>query len=106
MLDFGGVKLLSVPEIAAAKAYTLGRRITFKDYIDLYFILRGNFSSLQEIIAICIKKYKNEFNERLFLEQLISVEEAEETPIEFLSKSPTKDEMMGFFQKEIRKLKL
>ena len=106
LLDFGGVKLLSVPEIAAAKAYTLGRRITFKDYIDLYFILSKNFSSLPEIIAICIKKYKNEFNERLFLEQLISVEEAEETPIEFLRKFPTKDEMMGFFQKEIRKLKL
>src|SRR3989338_3926714 len=103
--EFWGIKFLSVPEIAAAKAYTLGRRITFKDYIDLYFILSKNFSSLPEIIAICIKKYKNEFNERLFLEQLISVEEAEETPIEFLRKFPTKDEMMGFFQKEIRKLK-
>ena len=33
------VKLLSVPEIAATKAFTVGRRITFKDYVDLYFIL-------------------------------------------------------------------
>lgn len=104
--EFNGVKLLSVPEIAAAKAYTIGRRITFKDYIDLYFILREKFISLQNMIAVCLKKYKNEFNERLFLEQLISAEEAEEAPIEFFKKPPTKREMTKFFKEEIAKLKI
>jgi len=104
--EFWGIKFLSIPEIAAAKAYTIGRRITFKDYIDLYFILRGKFVFLRNLIAICKKKYKGEFNERLFLEQLISLEEAEETPIEFLRKPITKRTMAEFFKKEIKKLKI
>jgi hypothetical protein len=33
------VSLLSVREIAATKAYTIGRCGAYKDYIDLYFIL-------------------------------------------------------------------
>ena len=106
LLEFRGVKLLSVPEIATAKAYTVGRRITFKDYIDLYFILKKKFVSLQKIISICKKKYKNEFNERLFLEQLVSLEEAEEVPIEFLKKTVSKKEMIKFFEKEIKKIKI
>lgn len=104
--EFMGVKLLSIPEIAAAKAYTIGRRITLKDYIDLYYVLRGKFVSLQNLITISIKKYKSEFNERLFLEQLISVVEAEEAPIEFLKKPTTKREMAEFFKNEIKKLKI
>jgi predicted nucleotidyltransferase component of viral defense system len=36
---YDDVPLLSVREIAATKAYTIGRRGAFKDYIDLYFIL-------------------------------------------------------------------
>ncbi len=36
-------------EIAAMKAYALGRRATLKDYIDLYFILKEKANSLQEI---------------------------------------------------------
>jgi hypothetical protein len=33
------VPLLSVRQIAATKAYTIGRRGAYKDYIELYFIL-------------------------------------------------------------------
>ncbi len=34
-----GVLLASPPEIALMKAYSIGRRATFRDYIDLYFLL-------------------------------------------------------------------
>ena len=106
LLKFRGIKLLSVPEIATTKAYTVGRRITFKDYVDLYFILKEKLVSLQKIISICKKKYKDEFNERLFLEQLVCLKEVEEVPIEFLKKPVTKEEMAKFFEKEIKKIKL
>ena len=106
LITYQGIKLLSVPEIAATKAYTVGRRITFKDYVDLYFILRGKFVSLEKIINICKKKYKDEFNDRLFLEQLVYLEEVEEAPIQFLKKPVTKKEMTRFFKEEIKKIKL
>lgn len=104
--EFGGVKLLSVVEIGGVKAYNLGRRLAFKDYIDLYFILKEKFASLSKIINFSKKKYKEKFNERLFLEQLISLKEVEETPIEFLKEKVSKDELKSFFEKEIKKLKL
>lgn len=102
---YEGVNLLSVPEIAATKAYVIGRRATFKDYIDLYFILGEKFVLLQEIINICEKKYKNEFNDRLFLEQLVYLGDVEEVPIQFLKKSVSKEQMAKFFQEKVKKIK-
>ena len=49
------VKILPVKEIAAMKAYTLGRRGTFKDYVDLYFILKDGHATLEEIKGIAKK---------------------------------------------------
>ena len=106
LITYQGVKFLSVPEIAATKAYTVGRRPNFKNYVDLYFILKEKFISLPGIINICEKKYKDEFNDRLFLEQLVYLEDVIEAPIQFLKKPVTKEEMLKFFEKEIKKLKL
>ena len=35
LIDYNGIKLLGAKEIAATKAYTIGRRGTIKDYVDL-----------------------------------------------------------------------
>ena len=35
-----GLKISSVKEIALMKAYVLGRRTSFRDYIDLYYLLK------------------------------------------------------------------
>jgi len=51
------------------KAYSLGQRAKWKDYIDLYFILRDHFS-IGEIIKKARKIFGNEFNEKIFRTQL------------------------------------
>ena len=33
-----------IKEIAVMKAYSVGRRATYKDYIDLYFVLKEKYS--------------------------------------------------------------
>lgn len=66
-----GLIMFSVPEIAVKKAYTIGRRGVYRDYFDLYSILIGNSTTLQEIITIAEKIYKGVFNSKLFLEQLV-----------------------------------
>jgi len=106
LINYQGIKLLSVPEIAATKAYTVGRRPNFKDYVDLYFILKGRFILLSEIINICRKKYKDEFSDRLFLEQLVYLEDVVEAPIQFLKRPVVKEEIAKFFEKEIKKIKI
>lgn len=73
------IKLASINEIALFKAYALGRRASFRDYIDLYYILHYKYSSLEKIIADCYKKYILEgesfFSDKLFLQQLSYTED-------------------------------
>ena len=74
-----GIKLASISEIALFKAYALGRRASFRDYIDLYYIMQNNYSSPEKIIAGCYKKYVLEeellFSDKLFLQQLAYTED-------------------------------
>ncbi len=105
-LQYQGVNLLNIKEIAATKAYTIGRRGSFKDYIDLYFVILGNYAFLNEIMELANKKYGSDFNSRLFLEQLIYLKDIEDTEILFLKKSISKDNLERFFISEIKKLKL
>lgn len=100
-----GVRLLSIPEIAAAKAYSLGRRATLKDYVDLYYILKEKHLSLEKLIKIVKRKYK-EFDQRLFLEQLIYFEDVEDIEIKFLKRKVSKKEIENFFQNQVKKIKL
>lgn len=108
-IEFGGVKLLQAAEIAAMKAYALNYRGTLKDYIDLYFILKDKHSTLGQIKKIAEKKYKEEFNFRLLLEQLIyltDIKKEERKEIEFLKEEVDEEELKRFFAKETAKIKL
>lgn len=102
-----GVNILGIPELAATKAYTIGRRGTFKDYADLFFILKEKYADLSEIIAIAEKKYQEDFNARLFLEQIIYLEDIRDEQIQFLRKPVlTKKQVLNFFSSAIKKLKI
>lgn len=90
------VPLLSIKEILASKAYTIGRRGEFKDYVDIYAGLRGNHSSLGEIIVLARKKYGDAFNDRLFLEQLVHLDEIPEYPIDFIGEAVERAEIDRF----------
>lgn len=64
-------EVISTPNIltlGALKAYTLGRRGKWKDYVDLYFILKKH--PLEEIVAKAEFIFKGEFDEKLFRVQL------------------------------------
>ncbi|MDP3093637.1 MAG: nucleotidyl transferase AbiEii/AbiGii toxin family protein [bacterium] len=104
--EHNGVKLFSVQEIAAIKAYVLGRRATKKDYVDLYFILKGKHLTLPKLIDICQKKYGREFEPRLFLEQLVYLKDIKDTEIIFLGEKIGKAKMEEFFKKAIGQIKL
>ncbi len=60
--------------LAAMKSYTLSRRAKWKDYVDLYFILK-KFHSLTEISQTAKKIFGQEFNEKTFREQLAYFED-------------------------------
>jgi len=69
-MDFDGIiKIPTLLDLAAMKTYALGGRAKWKDYVDLYFILKDHHS-LKELSARAADIFGAYFNEKLFREQL------------------------------------
>jgi predicted nucleotidyltransferase component of viral defense system len=66
-----GLRLFSVKDIAIKKAYTIGRRGEYRDYFDLYTILKREVISLLGLIRDTKKIYGSIFEEKIFLQQLV-----------------------------------
>lgn len=103
--SFKGVRMLNPREIAASKAYALGRRGSYKDYFDLYFTIKECIS-ISEIIKLAEKKYKEEFNSRLFLEQLVYSKDIESADISFLRSPVAREEVERFFSEKVKNLEI
>ena len=100
------LNLLSAPELAATKAYTIGRRGDYKDYLDLYFVLNDGIITLGDLLILASEKYRTEFNDRLFLEQLLYLDDVPENVLQFLRPAVNKDALRGFFQNIISSIKI
>ncbi len=64
------IKLPNLLTLSAMKAYVLGRRPKWKDYVDLYFIMK-NYYSLGKIAKKAREIFGDEFNEKMFRSQLV-----------------------------------
>lgn len=107
LISDGPIDLLSPQEILATKAYTIGRRGSFKDYVDLYTGVCEHISSIEEIMMLARQKYGEIFNDRLFLEQLVFVDDLDEVSLEMRNRrTPTKRELVDFFSREIQNIEL
>lgn len=65
-------KVIGLPDLltlAAMKAYALGRRAKWKDYVDLYFVMK-DYYDISKVIKKARLIYGAEFNEKLFRAQL------------------------------------
>ena len=105
-VDSDGIRMLSIGEIGATKAYTIGRRGAYKDYVDLYFILAGRHASLSEIVAKAENKFGESFNSRLVAEQLLFMDDVNDYKIDFLGSPVMPKEILDRFKQEIQKLGL
>ena len=65
----GVISIPSLLSLSAMKAFALGRRAKWKDYVDLYFILNGYFS-VKEISTEAEQIFGELFSEKLFRSQL------------------------------------
>lgn len=66
-----GLFIFPIQEIALQKAYTIGRRGEYRDYFDLYTILKAGYIKLEEIIDKAKNVYGGAFDEKMFLQQLV-----------------------------------
>lgn len=65
----GILKMPDLLTLAAMKAFALGRRSKWKDYVDLYFILKFHYS-FKEVATKAKAVFKEEFIEKQFIAQL------------------------------------
>ena len=63
------LRLPNLLDLAAMKAYALGRRSKWKDYVDLYFILKNHFT-VKQISDRTSELFGQLFSEKLFRAQL------------------------------------
>jgi hypothetical protein len=98
IVDFDGyIKIPDLLTLAAMKAYALGRRAKWKDYVDIYFILRDHYD-VATIGNKAIEIFGGNFNTKLFREQLCYfdyINYSEE--VEYLIPSPPSDDEVKRF---------
>ncbi len=101
LLKISSIAAEGVHDIAADKAFTVGRRGAFRDYVDLFFLLKSH-TLLQRIISDAQKKYGSMFEEKLFLEQLDYMDDVNDLSIEFIDSEVSKDEIQAFLHDRVR----
>jgi len=92
------LSMASIDDIAADKAHTIGRRAVWRDYVDVFYLLKNKHTDFNKIIRMAGKKFKGEFVSTQFLEQLRYFDDVKTVPIEFVAKKYTDDEIKSYLQ--------
>ena len=100
-ISTSAIPLFHWKDIALDKAYTIGRRAQYRDYVDLFFLMREKKLTLGWIIKNALKKFGSEFPEKLFLRQLVYFEDLKILPLEFLREKYEMKEIKPFFEKVV-----
>jgi hypothetical protein len=100
-IKYNQILLFDLRDSAISKAHTIGRRGEYKDYVDLFFLMQYKVT-IESIITGAQKSFGVEFNEKLFLEQLVYFEDITDFTIDFVDKVYSKEEIKRFFEKEVR----
>lgn len=84
--------------IGAMKAYALGRRGKWKDYVDLYFLLQE--FRLDKLISKTESIFKDLFSEKLFRQQLCYFEDVDfsEKVIWQIDNPPKREDIVAFLE--------
>jgi hypothetical protein len=84
------VKMPDLLTLAAMKFYAMGRRAKWKDYVDIYFLLKDYFT-IEEVSKKAIEIFEDGYAEKLFRQQLAYFEDIDYSePIEWV-KQPIDD---------------
>jgi hypothetical protein len=100
VVETESVPLFNRQDLASSKAYTIGRRGEYRDYVDLFFLLKNGLQ-LEEIIEEAQERFRGGFSEKLFLEQLTYFGDLQDFAIEFIDEEHSPQQVWGFFEKAV-----
>lgn len=85
-------RMPSLLQLASMKAYALGRRSKWKDYVDLYFLLKDYFS-IEQISECATNLFGGLYSEKMFRAQLCYFEDVDYTEeVDYLIPNPPSNE--------------
>lgn len=94
----GYIRMPDLLQLAAMKAYALGRRSKWKDYVDLFFILK-HYHAIEDIVKMANSIFGELFSEKQFRAQLMYFDDIDYTEeVEYLSTHPGIDEIKEALQ--------
>lgn len=99
-IDTGSVPLASIADIASDKAFVIGRRGEYRDYVDLIFILKKGLD-LATLIKESKQRYGAMFDEKLFLEQLDYLADLTDFTVEFVGRSLAPEKVGQFLHQQV-----
>lgn len=102
-IDTDSLSFLNLKDLASNKAYAIGRRGTWRDYVDIFFLIKAGIS-LEKIIEEAETRFDRNFSEKLFLEQLSYFGDIKDFTIDFAKKEISQEEIMDFLGNEVKKL--
>jgi hypothetical protein len=92
-------KTIKIPDLltlAAMKAFALGGRGKWKDYVDLYFIFKYH-CSFEQVTDKASSLFGDAFNEKLFKQQLAFFDDISfEEEVEFVSEPVSENEIKNY----------
>lgn len=95
------IRLPELLDLAAMKAYALGRRSKWKDYVDLYLLLKEKFT-IEEISQRATTVFGNLFSDKLFRSQLSYFEDIDyNEEVDYLIENPPSNEEIKAFLIEV-----
>lgn len=97
------LSLASIEDIAIDKAHTIGRRAVWRDYVDMFVILKRKYLTIDKIIALASKKFLSEFSETMFLQQLTYFDDITVYPTQFVNQKFSPLEIRTFLETEVKK---
>ena len=91
------IRLPELLDLAAMKAYALRRKSKWKDYVDLYFLLKKKFT-FDEISQRAVSIYGDLFSDKLFRSQLSYFEDVDysEEVDYIIADSPSDEEIKQY----------
>lgn len=100
-IETDSIALASIKDIAADKAHTIGRRGMWRDYVDIFYILKKNIIDIQTLINLARQKFNGEFAGHLFLQQLTYFEDIHDFTIELIEDNYSVDEIKNYLVDQV-----
>lgn len=102
-VEWEGIRISSILDIACTKLQTIGMRGSKKDFVDLYFLLQK--FSLEELLAATRKKYMSiNYSQPHILKSLVYFTDAEEQPMPRMHIDTEWEEIKSFITGKVKSI--